>query len=46
MQWQICVTKLIAIAYSWKGIKKYGCSPVFALFCFVFEGNFQVYSER
>ena len=34
---EICVSRSIGLAYSWKEI-----ITVFALFCFVFEGNFQV----
>ena len=33
---EICVSKLIGLAYSWKEF------TIFALFCSVFEGNFQV----
>ena len=41
--WEICATKPIGLAYSAKvDFKKMCYHIVFALFYFVFEGNFQV----
>ena len=37
---EICVTKPIGLAYSWKEIYRF-CT-VFSLFYFIFEGNFRV----
>ena len=39
---EICVTKSIGLAYSWKGSKKSCHRTVFPLIYFVFEGSFQV----
>ena len=39
MRREICVSKLIGLAYTWKEI-------VFALVNFVFEGNFQVQASQ
>ena len=43
VQWEICITKLIERAYSSTVNLKNVCyCIIFALFYFVFEGNFQV----
>ena len=41
--WEICVTKSIGIAYSWKACKKkLSVAMPFLLWFFLFEGNFQL----
>ena len=43
IRWENCITKPIGLAYSSKvNVKKMSYRIVFALFYFVFEGNFQV----